>query len=224
MKNKFRNIKVCAFDAYGTCFDINSAAKKIKSKIGKSWLEFSNTWRTTQLEYTWLRSLMKKHINFWKITEDSLDYSMKLHNINTKNRKELLGLYKYLNAYPELKKSLLQLKQKKIKTCILSNGTPSLLRKLTKGAKVEDLFNDLISIEKIKIYKPDPRVYELVTKKYKCKPKEVCFLSSNCWDIVGAKAYGFKCIWVNRSNKIFDNLGYKPDMIFKNLDNLKKFT
>ena len=115
MKNKISNIKVCAFDAYGTCFDINSAAKLVKNKIGKSWLEFSNTWRTTQLEYTWLRSLMKNHRDFWKITKDSLDYAMKVHSIKPKYKKELLKLYKELEVYPELKKTLLYLKKKKNK-------------------------------------------------------------------------------------------------------------
>ena len=115
MKNKITNIKVCAFDAYGTCFDINSAAKVIKNKIGKSWLAFSNTWRTTQLEYTWLRSLMRNHADFWKITKDSLNYAMKEHNINKKYTNELLKLYKELEVYPELKETLLYLKKKKNK-------------------------------------------------------------------------------------------------------------
>ena len=222
MKNKITNIKVCAFDAYGTCFDINSAAKVIKNKIGKSWLAFSNTWRTTQLEYTWLRSLMRNHADFWKITKDSLNYAMKEHNINKKYTNELLKLYKELEVYPELKETLLYLKKKKIKTCILSNGTPKLLDQLTKKAKVEKLFDSLISIEKIKIYKPDPRVYKLVTNKYSCKPSEVCFLSSNSWDVVGSKSFGFQSIWVNRVNKNFDVLDFKPKRTISDLAQLKK--
>ena len=113
---KIENIKVCAFDAYGTCFDINSAAENLASKIGSNWLSFSTTWRTVQLEYTWLRSLMKKHVNFWKITEDSLDYAIDLHEVDQSYRDELLELYKKLKPYPELKKCLLDLKEKKIKT------------------------------------------------------------------------------------------------------------
>tara|TARA_B110000305_G_scaffold229101_1_gene279680 strand:+ start:412 stop:1086 length:675 start_codon:yes stop_codon:yes gene_type:complete len=222
MKNKISNIKVCAFDAYGTCFDINSAAKLVKNKIGKSWLEFSNTWRTTQLEYTWLRSLMKNHRDFWKITKDSLDYAMKVHSIKPKYKKELLKLYKELEVYPELKKTLLYLKKKKIKCCILSNGTPKLLEQLTKRAQIEKLFDSIISIEEVKIYKPDPRVYQLVTQKYSCKPREVCFLSSNSWDVVGSRSYGFQSIWVNRVNKIFDNLDFKPKKTISNLIQLKK--
>jgi len=222
MKNKISNIKVCAFDAYGTCFDINSAAKVIKNKIGKSWLEFSNTWRTTQLEYTWLRSLMKNHKDFWKVTQDSLHYAMKVHKINPKYKSELLKLYKKLDAYPELKETLEYLKKRKIKTCVLSNGTPQLLKLLTNKAGIKNLFHSIISIEKVKIYKPDPKVYQLVTKQYKCKPKEVCFLSSNSWDVVGSRSYGFQSIWVNRLNKNFDNLDFKPKKIINNLLELKK--
>ena len=222
MKNKISNIKVCAFDAYGTCFDINSAAAIIKNKIGKKWLDFSNTWRTIQLEYTWLRSLMKNHKNFWQITKDSLNFAMKAHNINSKYKKELLKLYQELDVYPDLKETLLYLKRKKIKTCILSNGTPKLLGLLTKKANVQKLFDSIISIEKVKIYKPSPKVYQLVTKKYKCNPNQVCFLSSNSWDIVGAKSFGFQSVWVNRINKNFDNLDHKPNKIIKNLLQIKK--
>ena len=220
MKNKISNIKVCAFDAYGTCFDINSAAKLIKNKIGKSWLEFSNTWRTTQLEYTWLRSLMRNHKDFWEITKNSLDYAMKKHAIKTKYRNELLQLYKKLEVYPDLKNTLEYLRNKKIKCCILSNGTPKLLKQLTKNAKIGNLFDSLISIEEVKIYKPDPKVYQLVTKKYSCKPKQVCFLSSNSWDIVGSRSFGFQSIWVNRSNNNFDNLDFKPKKTIRNLKEL----
>ena len=222
MKNKITNIKVCAFDAYGTCFDINSAAKVIKNKIGKSWLSFSNTCRTTQLEYTWLRTLMQNHADFWENTRDSLNFAMKEHNIDSKYQSELLKLYKKLQVYPELEQTLLYLKKKKIKTCILSNGTPKLLKQLTKKAKIEKLFDSLISIEKIKIYKPDPRVYQLVTDKYSCKPSQVCFLSSNSWDIVGSRSFGFQSIWVNRINKNFDNLDFKPKKTITNLLELKK--
>lgn len=219
---KIENIKVCAFDAYGTCFDINSAAEKLATKIGDNWMSFSTTWRTVQLEYTWLRSMMKKHADFWKITEDSLDFAMKSHNINKNFRNELLQLYKKLEPYHDLNKCLNYLKVKQIKTCILSNGSPTLLDELTINAKVKDLFNDIISIEEVGIYKPDPRVYELVTKRYSCKPEEVCFLSSNTWDVVGGGYFGYKSVWVDRFNKNFDNLDYNPNYKIKDLSDLIK--
>lgn len=219
---KIKNIKVCAFDAYGTCFDINSAAQNLAKEIGKDWLGFSTTWRTVQLEYTWLRSLMKKHEDFWRVTEDSLDFAMESHKIDKKFRSKLLELYKKLNSYPELVTCLKNLKEKNVKTCILSNGSPSLLNELTAHAKVQDLFDDLISIEEVGIYKPHPKVYELVTKKFDCKPDEVCFLSSNTWDIVGGGIFGYQSIWVDRFGKTFDKLGYQPKFKIKDLSELIK--
>lgn len=219
---KIENIKVCAFDAYGTCFDINSAAQKLSSEIGEDWLSFSSTWRTVQLEYTWLRSLMKRYVDFWKVTEDSLEYAMESHGIDKNFKNELLNLYKKLNPYPELKDCLKSLKSKKLKICILSNGSPDLLKQLISNAGVQELFDDLISVEDVKIFKPDPQVYELVTKKYKCKPEEVCFMSSNTWDIVGGGLFGYQTVWVDRFNKKFDKLDYKPNMQIKNLSELTK--
>ena len=198
---KIENIKVCAFDAYGTCFDINSAAMGLANKIGKDWLAFSSTWRTVQLEYTWLRSLMKRYVDFWKVTEDSLEYAMESHGIDKNFKNELLNLYKKLNPYPELKDCLKSLKSKKLKICVLSNGSPDLLKQLISNADVQVLFDDLISVEDVKIFKPDPQVYELVTKKYICKPEEVCFMSSNTWDIVGGGLFGYQTVWVDRDRK-----------------------
>ena len=122
--------KAVVFDAYGTLFDVNSAAEKCKDKIGSKWETFANFWRTTQLEYTWLRSLMKRHKNFWDITEDSLDKSMKVFNISNSMKNELLNLYKILSPYPEVRAVLEDLKKRNFKLAVLSNGTPSLLNEL----------------------------------------------------------------------------------------------
>ena len=214
---KIENIKVCAFDAYGTCFDVNSAAKNLEKKIGNDWMGFSTTWRTVQLEYTWLRSLMKKHADFWKVTEQSLDYAMEVHKINHSLKDELLSLYKKLSPYPELKECLSKLREKNIKVCILSNGTPSLLDGLTTHAEVKNLFDDIISIEEAGIYKPDPRVYELVTNRYQCKPNNVCFMSSNTWDVTGGGVFGYQAVWVDRFNKVFDKMDFQPKFKIKNL-------
>ena len=136
--------KTVVFDAYGTLFDVNSAAKRCKDKIGAKWETFANFWRTTQLEYTWLRSLMKRHKNFWDITEDSLDKSMKVFNINKNMKNELLSLYKILSPYPEVRGVLEDLKKKNFKLAILSNGTPDLLSELVDSNKLNNLFDDLI--------------------------------------------------------------------------------
>ena len=208
------------FDAYGTLFDVNSAAEKCKDKIGVKWETFANFWRTTQLEYTWLRSLMKRHKNFWDVTEDSLDKSMKVFNINKNMKNDLLSLYKVLSPYPEVKGVLKDLKKKNFKLAILSNGTPDLLNELVESNKLNNLFDDLFSIEEVKIYKPDPRVYELPIKKYKIKSDEITFLSANTWDVSGGGNFGYNSIWVNRHNSVFDILDFQPKNEISNLTQL----
>ena len=215
-----KNIKAIIFDAYGTLFDVNSAAEKCKDKIGDKWEAFANYWRTTQLEYTWLRSLMKRHKDFWQVTEDSLDKSMKVFNIDNSMRNELLDLYKILSPYTEVPEVLKSLKEKDYKLSILSNGTPSLLNELVKSNNLENLFDDVFSIEEVGIYKPDSKVYDLPIKKYKINNNEVAFLSANTWDVSGGGNYGFNSIWVNRNNSVFDNLDYKPEHQIKNLKEL----
>ena len=215
-----KNIKAIIFDAYGTLFDVNSAAEKCKEKIGDKWEGFSNYWRITQLEYTWLRSLMKRHKDFWKITEDSLDKSMKAYKIDSSMKNELLYLYKILSPFNEVPKVLKTLKKKNLKLAILSNGTPSLLNQLVKSNNLENIFNDIFSIEEVGIYKPDSKVYDMPIKKYQIKKEEVVFLSSNTWDVSGGGNYGYNSIWVNRNNNIFDKLDYKPKNEIKNLTEL----
>ena len=215
-----KNIKAIIFDAYGTLFDVNSAAEKCKDKIGDKWEGFANFWRTTQLEYTWLRSLMKRHKNFWQITEDSLDKSMKTFNIDSAMKNELLNLYKTLSPFKEVPETLKKLKERNLRLAILSNGTPSLLTQLVKNNNIDNLFDDLFSIEEVGIYKPDAKVYDLPIKKYKIEKSQVAFLSANTWDVSGGGNYGYQSIWVNRNNDIFDNLDYKPINQIKNLNEL----
>ncbi len=215
-----KNIKAIIFDAYGTLFDVNSAAEKCKNKIGDKWEDFANFWRTTQLEYTWLRSLMKRHKNFWQITEDSLDKSMKTFKIDHTMKNELLDLYKVLSTFKEVPETLRKLKKKKIKLAILSNGTPALLGELVKSNNLDDLFDDIFSIEEVGVFKPDSKVYDIPIKKYNIKKKEIVFLSANTWDVSGGGNYGFQSIWVNRNDSIFDNLDYKPNNQIKNLSEM----
>jgi len=205
-----KDIKAIVFDAYGTLFDVNSAAEKCKGKIGDKWEGFANHWRITQLEYTWLRSLMKRHKDFWQITGDSLDKSMKTFKIDNSMKSELLDLYKILSPYPEVKEVLENLKAKKYKIAILSNGTPTLLNQLVKSNNLDNIFDDIFSVEEVGIYKPESKVYEIPVKKYQINAGEVVFLSSNTWDVSGGGNYGYNAIWVNRNKDIFDNLDYKP--------------
>ena len=212
--------KSIIFDAYGTLFDVNSAAEKCKDKIGDKWEGFANFWRTTQLEYTWLRSLMKRHKDFWQVTEDSLEKSMKVFGVDMGMKNDLLNLYKVLSPYPEVKNVLENLKKKNFKLAILSNGTPALLEELVRSNNLTNLFNDLFSIESVKGYKPDSKVYDLPLKEYEIKPEEVTFLSANTWDVSGAGNYGYNSVWVNRNNAVFDNLDFKPKNEINNLTQL----
>jgi 2-haloacid dehalogenase len=164
-----KNIKAIIFDAYGTLFDVNSAAQKCKNKIGDKWEAFANYWRTNQLEYTWLRSLMNRHKDFWQITEDSLDKSMKAFNIDASMKNELLDLYKVLSPFEEVPEVLKELKNENLKLAILSNGTPSLLKELVKSNNLENIFDDLFSIEEVGIYKPVQKFtsFQSINIKYK---------------------------------------------------------
>ena len=217
-----KNIKAIIFDAYGTLFDVNSAAENCKEKIGNKWESFANYWRTTQLEYTWLRSLMKRHKDFWQITEDSLDKSMRVFEIEKSMKNELLNLYKKLSTFPEVTEVLNTLKNKNYKLAILSNGTPSLLNELVSSNNLNEIFDSIFSIEDVRVYKPDSKVYDLPVKKYQINKNEAMFLSANTWDVSGGGNYGYKAVWVNRKNNIFDNLDFVPEYQIKNLNDLIK--
>ena len=212
-----KKIKAIIFDAYGTLFDVNSAAEKCKEKLGDKWEGFANYWRTTQLEYTWLRSLMRRHKDFWQITEDSLDKSMNFYNIDNSMRSELLNLYKVLSPFTEVRDVLKKLKQSNYKLAILSNGTPDLLNELVVSNQLKDIFDDIFSVEEAGIFKPDSKVYDLPINKYNIEKNEVLFLSANTWDVSGAGNYGYNTVWVNRNNNIFDKLDFEPKQQISNL-------
>ena len=163
---------------------------------------------------------MNRHKDFWQVTEDSLNKSMKKFEIDQNMRSELLNLYKILSTYPEVKKTLEELKRKNFKLAILSNGTPDLLNQLVKSNSLEEFFDDIFSIETVGIYKPNADVYNIPIKKYNILKNEVLFLSSNTWDVSGGGNFGYKSIWVNRNNNIFDNLDYSPEFELKNLKDL----
>ena len=215
-----KKIKAIIFDAYGTLFDVNSAAEKCKEKLGDKWEGFANYWRTTQLEYTWLRSLMRRHKDFWQITEDSLDKSMNFYNIDDTMRSELLNLYKVLSPFTEVRDALNKLKQSNYKLAILSNGTPGILNELVVSNGLKDIFDDIFSVEEVGIFKPDSKVYDLPINKYNIEKNEVLFLSANTWDVSGAGNYGYNTVWVNRNNNIFDKLDFEPNQQISNLSEL----
>ena len=163
---------------------------------------------------------MNRHKDFWKVTEDSLDKSMKAFNIEQSMRNELLNLYKVLSTFPEVNNVLNNLKEKKYKLAILSNGTPDLLNQLVKSNNLDKIFDDVFSIEEVGIYKPDSKVYDIPIKKFQIQKNEILFLSANTWDVCGGGNYGYNSIWVNRNNSIFDNLDYKTVNEIKNLNEI----
>jgi len=163
---------------------------------------------------------MNRHKDFWQITEDSLDKSIKTFDIDTSMKNELLNLYKVLSPFKEAHEVLKTLKEKNYKLGILSNGTPALLNELIESNNLKNIFDDIFSIEEVGIYKPDSKVYDMPIKKYKIQKEEVAFLSANTWDVSGGGNYGYNSIWVNRNNNIFDNLDYKPKNEIKNLKQL----
>jgi 2-haloacid dehalogenase len=163
---------------------------------------------------------MNRHKDFWQVTEDSLDKSMQAFKIDSSMRNELLDLYKVLSTFPEAKEVLNKLKKKNYKLAILSNGTPSLLKELVKSNNLDNIFDDIFSIEEVKTYKPDPKVYNIPIKKYQIQKNEVAYLSANTWDVSAGGNYGFNPVWINRNNSIFDNLDYVPKYQVKHLGGL----
>lgn len=215
---KFQNIKLCVFDAYGTLFDINSVTKINCEKLGDISKPFSNLWRSKQLEYSWLRSLMNRYEDFWHITKESLDYTMDYFNIKDEFLKsKLLSTYENINCYEEVPEVLSKLKERKISTAILSNASPNMLNKAVNNSKIDQYIDNSFSADSLKIYKPYPSVYNLVIEKYNLKKNEILFISCNTWDISGAKSFGFNVSWINRFNGKKEVLPFKPDIELKSL-------
>lgn len=211
-------IKACVFDAYGTLFDVHSAVGKHRHQLGDKADLVSILWRTKQLEYTWLRSLMGHHADFWKVTQDALDYAFDMHGINNPDLHErLIEAYLKLDCYPEVPEALSILKNRGFKLAVLSNGTPAMLEAAVKNSGIDDLIEKNFSVEDIGIFKPDPRVYQIAVDGMKVKPEEIVFQSSNAWDASGASAFGFKVGWVNRFGQSKERLPGQPDAEIKNL-------
>ena len=214
-------IKVCIFDAYGTLFDVNAACRELSKEVGEQWQELATLWRLRQVEYTWLRNSMNEYINFWNITEDALEYAMETLNMkNEELKNKLLDLYLKLEAYPEVEKVLTQLKKEGYQTGILSNGSEDMLASAVKNAKLENLLDKVLSVEKCKVYKPSSKVYDLVEKEFKINKINCAFFSSNAWDMHAAAHYGFKTIWVNRFEGNLEKLPGKPYKIVQTLEKI----
>jgi 2-haloacid dehalogenase len=205
-------IKGCVFDAYGTLFDFNSAAAHCRDELGEQADALSKMWREKQLQYTWLRSLMGLHKDFWRVTGDALDFSLKSLEVRNEGlRDRLMGLYKTLDVFPEVPSTLEQLKSSGFKTAILSNGSPEMLLAAVEGTGITHLLDTVLSVEDAGIYKPHPSVYKLAVDSLSIEAQAICFVSSNAWDAHGASAFGLKVIWCNRYGQEKEILPGSPD-------------
>lgn len=218
---KLTGIKACVFDAYGTLFDVHSAVGKHRQRISAKADQLSMLWRTKQLEYTWLRSLMGAYVDFWQVTQDGLDYAMATCEIDdTGLRTDLMNAYLELDCYPEVKDTLAALKQRGLKTAILSNGSPRMLAAAVASSGIGEYLDGTFSVDDVGIYKPDARVYQLACERLKVKPTEISFQSSNAWDAAGAAHCGMKVAWVNRFGQTRERLPGEPSVELKTLAEL----
>lgn len=214
-------IGACVFDAYGTLFDYNSAAARCKSVLGDDWQTLSDLWRRKQLEYTWLRSLMGRHSDFWHVTGEALDYALGvLKRSDPGLRALLMQQYLNLDPYPEVPAMLERLKAGNMRAAILSNGSPTMLVAATNSAKLTSLLDAVLSVETAGIFKPHPSVYQLAVDKLGLPANKMCFLSSNGWDAAGAAAFGFRTVWVNRTGAPEELLPGRPERQIRTLADL----
>lgn len=192
-------IRACVFDAYGTLYDVHSAVRRLAAEIGPEADVLSRDWRARQLEYSWVRSLMGRHADFWTVTSEALDTAMALHGLDDNDlRRRLLDAYRRLTPYPEVLGVLRQLKAKGLAIGVLSNGSPDMLADAAASAGLEDWIDFSWSVEAVGIYKPDARVYQLACDALRLEPDAISFQSSNRWDAGGAANFGFHVVWVNR--------------------------
>lgn len=211
-------IKACLFDAYGTLFDVSAAARSLADELGAQWQPLAETWRTKQLNYSWLRSLMGAHVDFWQLTADALDFALEERGLQKPGlRQRLLDLYFNLACYPEVPTMLRQLKGAGLITGILSNGAPAMLDAACRSAGIDTLIDHLISVEEVGIYKPDPRIYRLAMAKLALPASAIAFHSSNGWDIHAGKRAGFYAIWINRNGQPAERLPNPPDVTLRGL-------
>jgi 2-haloacid dehalogenase len=212
MIRELHGIEACVFDAYGTLFDVNSAARTAQDWLGEKWQPLAEMWRAKQLQYTWLRGLAGHHADFWQVTGEALDFALSTLQLeDSALRARLLNLYMVLSAYPEVPDTLKRLKTAGRKLAILSNGTPAMLAAAAANAGIVDLLDAMLSVEEVKVYKPHPAVYGLACERLNVVAARVCFLSSNAWDAYSAKAFGFRVIWCNRFGQAPERIPETPD-------------
>lgn len=218
---KLENVEACVFDAYGTLFDFNAAAAQCRDALGDTADDLSRLWRSKQLEYTWLRSLRGDYVDFWHVTGHSLDYAMGSLGLDDPAlRARLMDLYYGLDAYPEVPDMLRRLKSAKLRTAILSNGSPSMLISAVRHAELEDLLDKVLSVDGLNVYKPHPSTYQLAVDTLKVPADKMAFMSSNAWDASGAAHFGLRVVWVNRFGMRREELPGEPEAEIRSLSDL----
>jgi len=219
--DRLDGVEACVFDAYGTLFDVHSAVAGLRERVGPAHAELSAGWRVRQLEYTWLRSLMREHVDFWQLTGDALRVTLQsLGLMDTSLHDALMQAYLTLEAFPEVKRSLTLLKRAGIPTAILTNGTPAMIEAAVSSAGLDTLIDQQLSIESVGIYKPDPRVYQLAVDSLGVTASKISFQSSNGWDASGAAHFGFQVAWVNRYSQPAEALPGEVSVVLPDLEGL----
>jgi len=214
-------IKACVFDAYGTLFDVHSAVGKHRERLGEDADRVSAVWRTKQLEYTWLRSLMGRHADFWQVTREALDFAFEMQGVkDAELSRDLMEAYLQLACYAEVPEVLSELAQRGFEMAILSNGTPAMLEAAVKNSRLEAVIPRIFSVETAGVFKPDPRVYQIAVDGLGVRPEEIVFQSSNAWDAAGAAAFGFRVAWVNRFDQSPERLPGTPQVEIEDLSQL----
>lgn len=215
-------IRACVFDAYGTLFDVNSAAARMRDSLGDKADRLSAVWRTKQLEYTWLRSLMGRHADFWQVTGEALDFALADTGIDgpATLRDDLMAHYLALDAYADAAPVLTQLRGAGLGTAILSNGAPAMLKAGADSARLTERLDAILSVEEAGIFKPHPSTYRLAVDRLGVAAEAICFVSSNGWDVAGAAAFGFRVAWLNRMGRTAERLPAGPDVEMRGLDAL----
>lgn len=217
----FDDIAACVFDAYGTLFDVHSAVARGGAALGDKAAAVSQLWRQKQLEYTWLRSLMGAHADFRQVTRDGLDYALAAYGVDDPAlAARLMALYLTLEAYPDAAPCLEALRAAGLATAILSNGEPEMLRAAVASAGLSALFDAVLSVEEVGVFKPDPRVYQLAVDRLQVPAERICFVSTNAWDAAGAAHFGFRVAWMNRFGQRLERLPGQPAAVIGGLDEL----
>jgi 2-haloacid dehalogenase len=214
-------VRAFVFDAYGTLFDVHAAVARYRDAAGPEADRFSEIWRLKQLEYAWMLSAAGHYVDFWTLTERALDHAFaRCPSVDRALRPALLDCYFKLDAFPDARAALAALKAKDVRTAILSNGSPKMLSAAVENAKLGGELDAVLSVDAIRLYKPAARVYALVTDAFAIAPQDVAFVSSNRWDVMGATAFGFRCVWVNRANMPDEYPEFAPVKVVRDLASL----